>query len=240
MSSERVNTVASVLSPEVVVIGNVSGQGDLEIRGRVQGNLRLEGRLLLAKGGTVIGNVEATSVVIAGTIHGDIEARSGIEIQGSGSVEGNLAAPRIGIETGAQVRGMLATVPANERPRDAKASAERPRPKEAIVPERVAAEVARLQDHEPERVEVDFEEEDPELDDGIAPSSEGEGPLRARRRRKRRRKRPELVAGQHLERWSEDGAQASGEPAPAPVARHEGPPRPPTFQKGTHAQRRRS
>lgn len=252
MSSERTNGMTSVLGPEVVVIGNVSGQGDLEIRGRLQGNLRLEGRLLLAKGGTIVGNVEASSVAVAGTMQGDIEARDGIEIQGAGSVEGNMTAPRIGIETGAQVRGMLATGPQGSKKAEMqgakKAEArtspfERPAPPQARVVEQplfvepiVAPENESV--FESDSPEPEFDDEEADLEEAVPSPSEGEpGQLRARRKKRRRRKRPE-ASGPRPDHWSEERLP-NGPPA-APTTGPDGAPRPAAFQKGTQAQRRRS
>ncbi len=99
--------LSSVLGESAVVIGNVSGHGDLEIRGKVQGDVVLEGRAFVAAGGIVLGRVEALTVIVAGQVRGDLVAGEGVEIEATGDVEGNISAPRVAIHGGARVRGSL-------------------------------------------------------------------------------------------------------------------------------------
>lgn len=107
MSEERKSHMTSVLGETAIVIGNVTGQGDLEVRGRVQGSVELIGRLLIAETGVVLGNIEATTVTIAGELRGDASSSDGLFVQSTGQVEGILTAARVGIEPGARVRGTL-------------------------------------------------------------------------------------------------------------------------------------
>lgn len=131
MSEERVTRMSSVLGETGVVIGNVDGVGDLEIRGRVQGSISLNGRILIAETGVVLGNVEATHIAVAGEVRGDLNAKDGVEVQAQGRVLGNVEAPRVGIEAGARVRGMLRTggelpLSANAEPAASEIPAEKP------------------------------------------------------------------------------------------------------------------
>lgn len=108
MSEER-GRMSSVLGVTGLVLGNVQGEGDFEVRGRVQGDVVLTGRVLVAQGGLVLGTIEATQVTVSGTVRGDLIAEEGVEITGSGQVEGNVTSPRVAIESGARVRGHLRT-----------------------------------------------------------------------------------------------------------------------------------
>jgi cytoskeletal protein CcmA (bactofilin family) len=108
MSDERPR-MSSVLGVTGIVLGNVQGHGDFEVRGRVQGDIVLDGRVLVAAGGLVLGTIEALHIAVSGTVRGDLIAEDGVEISGSGQVEGNVTSPRVAIEAGAKVRGHLRT-----------------------------------------------------------------------------------------------------------------------------------
>jgi cytoskeletal protein CcmA (bactofilin family) len=108
MSEERAR-MSSVLGATGLVLGNVQGQGDFEVRGRVQGDIVLNGRVLVSAGGMVLGTIEAVHISISGTVRGDLIAEDGVEIAGSGQVDGNVTSPRVAIEAGAKVRGHLRT-----------------------------------------------------------------------------------------------------------------------------------
>ena len=103
MTDERSPRMSSVLGETGIVIGNVDGNGDLEIRGRVQGSITLSGRVFVAESGVVLGNVEATNITVAGEVRGDLAASDGVEVHALGRVEGSIEAPRVGIEAGARV-----------------------------------------------------------------------------------------------------------------------------------------
>ncbi len=101
--------MSSVLGATGLVLGNVRGQGDLEIRGRVQGDVHLEGHCAVAEPGLVLGGIEAFQITVHGAVRGDLIASEAINIGSTGQVEGNVSAPRVEIEAGAQVRGELQT-----------------------------------------------------------------------------------------------------------------------------------
>lgn len=111
--------MASILGKTGVVIGNVTGSGDVEIRGRVQGSIELNGRVLVSDHGIVQGGIEAMTITVAGEVRGDLIAEDGVFVRASGQVTGNIAAPRVAIEAGARVLGNLRTgegpTPATER-----------------------------------------------------------------------------------------------------------------------------
>jgi cytoskeletal protein CcmA (bactofilin family) len=99
----------SILGSDVLVIGDITGEGALEVAGRVQGNIKVTGSVRIIAGGSIVGDIHADSVEIGGNVRGNLTARAAIEIMGTAEVEGNLVAPRVGIETGAQVVGTIAT-----------------------------------------------------------------------------------------------------------------------------------
>lgn len=115
MSDERTARMPSLLGPTALVLGNVTGRGDLEIRGRIQGNVVIDGRVLLARGGVVLGNIEALQITVHGQVRGDLSSSDNITIGAQGEIEGNLQAPRVGIEAGALVLGQLRTVDPHRR-----------------------------------------------------------------------------------------------------------------------------
>jgi cytoskeletal protein CcmA (bactofilin family) len=231
--SERIDR--SSLGKDTLVIGDITGQGTLEVGGRVQGNITLNGEVKVLAGATVLGHIRADSVAIAGSVRGNLSARVAIEVQGSGEIEGTLEAPRIGIETGAHVVGSVVTGPARKAAPIEKAAEKRVARPEQQAPPVAASEL-------PPALEPIFDEEDSNLDlegEGPASSEDSEPPALGRsdsgdggarrRRRRRRNRRPE--------------PDRLPNPSPvraAPLAPSDplGVPRIPTFQKGTHGRRR--
>ena len=91
------------------VIGDIHFSGNLEVEGRVTGNVVAEEgvdtRVRILPEGRVAGDVRVPVVVINGHIEGNIYSSNQVELADKAVVEGNLHYVLIEIEKGAQVNG---------------------------------------------------------------------------------------------------------------------------------------
>jgi cytoskeletal protein CcmA (bactofilin family) len=87
--------------------GQLKVSGAIAIDGQVEGELSAE-RIVVHEGGVVNATVEGNTVVIAGTVKGDIYARNELEILPSGVVHGSVTAPAISVRRGGRVEGRCA------------------------------------------------------------------------------------------------------------------------------------
>lgn len=99
----------SVIGRATVVRGNVRGNGSLEILGRVEGDVNVGGEIVLGEEAAVKGNVSGASVTISGAVQGDVRASEAVLLERGARVVGDLTAPRIGVATGALVKGLVRT-----------------------------------------------------------------------------------------------------------------------------------
>lgn len=107
---------ASSIGQKTVVVGNVHGEGDLEVHGKVEGDITVEGNLFVAASAEVKGAISASVVKIAGTVEGNLTASQTLSIDSEARVIGDMNTPRVSIAEGAVVRGQLRT-DAEQRPR---------------------------------------------------------------------------------------------------------------------------
>jgi cytoskeletal protein CcmA (bactofilin family) len=92
----------------IVIKGDISGNEDLVIAGRVEGTITLEGRVLtLGQSAHVVGTIEAGSVIIAGRVDGTIEAAERLEILPTAVVDGELTTPKLVMADGSEVRAKI-------------------------------------------------------------------------------------------------------------------------------------
>lgn len=91
------------------VIGDIHFSGNLEVEGRVTGNVVAENdadaRVRILPDGKLVGEVRAPVVIINGHIEGNIYSSHHVELADKAVVEGNLHYVLIEIEKGAQVNG---------------------------------------------------------------------------------------------------------------------------------------
>jgi cytoskeletal protein CcmA (bactofilin family) len=95
------------LGPALHVMGEISGNDDLEVEGWVEGLVQLEGKLTVGASGKVTADIIAREVVVYGTVKGKVQATDRIEIKKDGSVKGDLTTARIVIEDGANFKGSI-------------------------------------------------------------------------------------------------------------------------------------
>ena len=96
------------LGETVEVKGRISGSEDLQIDGKVEGPVVLEGqRLTVGRTGQLHSEISAREVVVYGKVTGNVRARDRVEIKKDGSVIGDINTARISIEDGAYFKGRI-------------------------------------------------------------------------------------------------------------------------------------
>lgn len=90
----------------VTVEGKITSTQDIRIDGRVQGSIEVgQHELVLGAGSEVKANLNARSVLIGGTLVGDVTAAERVQVQSTGELLGDVVAPRLIIQDGGIVRG---------------------------------------------------------------------------------------------------------------------------------------
>jgi cytoskeletal protein CcmA (bactofilin family) len=97
----------TIIGPETRISGEVRGDEDLVVRGRIDGRVQLTAVLTVEAGGIVQADVQARAVVIAGVVVGNVTAAESIRLGDKSKVIGDLTAPRVVLEGGAAYRGRV-------------------------------------------------------------------------------------------------------------------------------------
>jgi cytoskeletal protein CcmA (bactofilin family) len=100
--------IVASFGKSIVFKGDLTGDEDLEIEGRVEGQVKLPNhQLTIGAHGRVKAQVEAKTVVVVGHVAGNVLASERVEVQASGVVDGDIQAPRLQIQEGAVVNGSI-------------------------------------------------------------------------------------------------------------------------------------
>ncbi len=109
----------SIVSADLRVVGDLVGDGEVHVEGRVDGNIRAKS-LTVGKRGHVEGKVNVAELCVFGTIRGSIKARK-VRLMRSARVIGDVAHEKLEIEAGAVVDGFYkradGTTKENREPR---------------------------------------------------------------------------------------------------------------------------
>jgi cytoskeletal protein CcmA (bactofilin family) len=96
------------LGPTIVIKGEISSDEDLQIDGKVEGNISVRGnRLTVGRSANLNSEIDAREVIVYGSASGNLRARDRVEIKKDGQVIGNITTARISIEDGAYFKGRI-------------------------------------------------------------------------------------------------------------------------------------
>lgn len=94
---------ASVLSADLTFEGNITGAGDLQVDGRVKGDIRVS-RLVVGETGAIDGAVQADVVEVRGRVVGSVSGKQ-VKLMGTAYVDGDVTHEQLAIEVGAYFQG---------------------------------------------------------------------------------------------------------------------------------------
>ncbi|MHC5024966.1 MAG: bactofilin family protein [Planctomycetota bacterium] len=98
----------ATIGQSVQINGELTGQEDLIIDGKIQGKISVKGHnLTIGSNGRIDAEVHAKSVIINGHVAGNITADDRVEISPTGSVQGDIAAPRVALADGSSFKGSI-------------------------------------------------------------------------------------------------------------------------------------
>jgi len=91
----------------VTITGTVTGDEDLLLAGRVEGQIRLSGNLTVEETGGVTQGVDVEELVVRGRVEGAVTAAAGVLLASTGTIIGEVATPRLVVEEGARLEGRV-------------------------------------------------------------------------------------------------------------------------------------
>jgi len=141
MIKDASSGTTSLVSRPVIVEGEISGEENLHVDGRVKGVIRLTGDLFVGASGVVDAEIDARNIVIQGAVTGKVLARRQLEVQPSGRFNGECTAASFEIREGAVFEGisrMLSSKSQADKPPAAPAPPDKPRtpPPDPAVPKK--------------------------------------------------------------------------------------------------------
>ncbi len=95
----------SILSSDLTVTGNIRTEGDIQIEGTVEGDIRAH-QLVIGETATIRGEIVGDEVVVNGRVVGRVRGLK-VRLSASARVEGDIIHKTIAIESGAHFEGSV-------------------------------------------------------------------------------------------------------------------------------------
>jgi cytoskeletal protein CcmA (bactofilin family) len=104
-AAPRARTTPSVLSSDLTVVGNIKTQGDIQVEGTVEGDIRAH-QLTVGESATIKGEIVGDDVIVHGRVIGRVRGLK-VRLSASARVEGDIIHKTIAIESGAHFEGSV-------------------------------------------------------------------------------------------------------------------------------------
>ncbi len=99
---------SATIGPSITIDGDVSGQEDLLIQGRVNGVVKLADQsITVGSEGRVKADITGRVVTVEGEVEGNLTADEQVILRSQSHVEGDIKAPRVVLEDGASFKGLV-------------------------------------------------------------------------------------------------------------------------------------
>ena len=135
---------SAVIGVGIHIVGDVNGDENLVVEGKVDGKINLGAHQLdIGQGGQVNADVTAKVIKIAGKVRGDLTSSGKVIISRTGNVHGNIVAPRMMLEDGAIFKGSIDMDPGEPAKTKLASPARKTTEKTAEAPKVVANEKAK-------------------------------------------------------------------------------------------------
>ncbi len=99
----------TLISEGCKIKGEITGRGNFMINGEIDGQCDIEGTVTVAKDGFWRGTIKADSIIVTGTVEGEIQASDAVEIGDTARVSGSISGASIAVAEGAIVEGEMQT-----------------------------------------------------------------------------------------------------------------------------------
>ena len=98
---DKISTIAA----GVEITGEIVANGNFRIEGKVKGNIKISGKLVMDETGMIDGNVTCNSALISGKLDGKIIVEELLELKSTAKIHGDIVTAKLSIEEGAIFTG---------------------------------------------------------------------------------------------------------------------------------------
>lgn len=104
-NNKKAVDVETIISKGTRMAGKLVSEGGVRIDGSFEGEINIEGDLVVGETGQVTATIKARNLLVVGLINGDVVANGQVEIATTGKVEGDVQTPRLIVEPGGLIQG---------------------------------------------------------------------------------------------------------------------------------------
>ena len=97
--------VKTLISKDCCIEGDITLVGTVKIDGKVNGNVKTRGDVIVDAKGEVKGSIQANNVLIAGTVTGDVLVKGQVSMMSKGKLKGDVTYASMVVDSEADIIG---------------------------------------------------------------------------------------------------------------------------------------
>jgi len=129
----------TVIAEDVEITGNIKCESNIQIDGKLNGDLTCSGNAIIGNTSVVKGNLNVATIAVLGQVNGNIIAKDKIELKATARLNGDIRSRRLTVEDGVTFVGKADVNPAGHQ---GSRQAAEPKAAEAHAPESDESEPA--------------------------------------------------------------------------------------------------
>lgn len=95
----------NAIATGTVIKGDITAETDVRLDGRIEGNIKCNGKIIVGPQGSVLGDITSVNTEVMGEVKGNINVEDTLSLKSNALVKGDVATKTIIIEPGAKFTG---------------------------------------------------------------------------------------------------------------------------------------
>ncbi len=91
----------NIIGVSTAIVGDIISDGDFRIDGKVEGNIKTTGRLVVGKEGFITGTITCENADIEGKVSGKLTCTGTLNLKSTAIIEGEVYLEKLAVEPGA-------------------------------------------------------------------------------------------------------------------------------------------
>lgn len=89
-NDNRIDRIDTLIGKSTTIEGKIEAKGTIRLDGNLNGDMVVEGSIIIGEGAKVVGNIDCSNVFVSGIVEGNILCKDQLRVTSTGKVIGDI------------------------------------------------------------------------------------------------------------------------------------------------------